>query len=152
MHKITKKYETETGHRLLDYDGKCAHLHGHRYQWEVTIIHEELDVTGFVIDFKDLKAVMEQVLEPYDHALVLHKDDPLLIGGTNRLRAANDETARLILLDVNPTVENLTRIIGEELSLCFENTTYHIERVKCHETSNSYAEWVNPVVRVSIND
>lgn len=152
MYKITKKYETETGHRLINYNGKCAHLHGHRYQWEATIIHEDLTPTGFIIDFKDLKVAMEHILEPYDHALVLHKDDPLLLGGVGRLRATNDEHARLILLDVNPTVENMTCIIGEELAAYFENTTYHVERVKCHETSDSYAEWVNPVVRMTIND
>lgn len=154
MYEITKKYETETGHRLLDYDGKCAHIHGHRYQWEVTLSADNLIDPGFVIDFKELKAVIEGVIGPYDHALVLHQDDDILNtpAGTALFRASNGEEARLILLPCNPTVENLTRVVGEGLSLCFSNTMLSVKRVKCHETSDSYAVWTNPVERIGLTD
>jgi len=35
--QITKTIETETGHRLFRYSGKCSHLHGHRLVWHVTV-------------------------------------------------------------------------------------------------------------------
>lgn len=50
--------------------GKCARRagHGHNYTLEVTVAGEPDDVTGFVVDLKWLKDVMErQVLEAYDH-------------------------------------------------------------------------------------
>lgn len=50
--------------------GKCANRngHGHNYTLEVTVAGEPDPVTGFVVDLKRLKDVMEQeVLAAYDH-------------------------------------------------------------------------------------
>ena len=50
--------------------GRCANRngHGHNYTLEVTVAGEPDSVTGFVVDLKWLKDVMEQkVLAAYDH-------------------------------------------------------------------------------------
>jgi len=50
--------------------GRCANRngHGHNYTLEVTVAGEPNAVTGFVVDLKWLKDVMErQVLAAYDH-------------------------------------------------------------------------------------
>jgi len=50
--------------------GKCANRngHGHNYTLEVTVSGEPDAVTGFVVDLKWLKDVMErEVLAAYDH-------------------------------------------------------------------------------------
>lgn len=50
--------------------GRCANRngHGHNYTLEVTVAGEPDAVTGFVVDLKWLKAVMErEVLAAYDH-------------------------------------------------------------------------------------
>jgi 6-pyruvoyltetrahydropterin/6-carboxytetrahydropterin synthase len=50
--------------------GRCANRngHGHNYTLEVTVAGEPDPVTGFVVDLKWLKDVMErEVLEAYDH-------------------------------------------------------------------------------------
>ena len=50
--------------------GRCANRngHGHNYTLEVTVAGEPDPVTGFVVDLKWLKDVMErQVLAAYDH-------------------------------------------------------------------------------------
>jgi 6-pyruvoyl tetrahydropterin synthase/QueD family protein len=50
--------------------GRCANRngHGHNYTLEVTVAGEPDAVTGFVVDLKWLKDVMEQeVLAAYDH-------------------------------------------------------------------------------------
>ncbi|MGD0737157.1 MAG: 6-carboxytetrahydropterin synthase [Terracidiphilus sp.] len=50
--------------------GRCANKngHGHNYTLEVTVAGEPDAVTGFVVDLKWLKDVMEQkVLAAYDH-------------------------------------------------------------------------------------
>ncbi len=50
--------------------GRCANRngHGHNYTLEVTVAGEPDPVTGFVVDLKWLKDVMEQqVLSAYDH-------------------------------------------------------------------------------------
>ena len=50
--------------------GKCANRngHGHNYTLEVTVQGEVDPVSGFVVDLKELKAVMHrQVVDVYDH-------------------------------------------------------------------------------------
>ena len=50
--------------------GRCAnrHGHGHNYTLEVTVAGQPDPVTGFVVDLKWLKDVMErEVLSAYDH-------------------------------------------------------------------------------------
>ena len=50
--------------------GKCANRngHGHNYTLEVTVAGEVDPVTGFVVDLKQLKDVMErEVVAAYDH-------------------------------------------------------------------------------------
>ena len=50
--------------------GKCANRngHGHNYTLEVTVKGEPDPMTGFVVDLKRLKQIMEEeVLSVYDH-------------------------------------------------------------------------------------
>lgn len=50
--------------------GKCSNRngHGHNYTLEVTVVGEIDPATGFVVDLKELKGVMErEVLSVYDH-------------------------------------------------------------------------------------
>lgn len=140
---VTKHYRAEIGHRLMDYEGKCAHLHGHSYLFEVTATAPELDDRDMVVDFKDLKTAMKAVLEPYDHALVLRADDPLLevLGGDHSVyRSARGESARLFLWDKNPTAEAMAgrfaRLIQNELP--GDITVVH---VRVWETATSHADW-----------
>ena len=50
--------------------GKCANRngHGHNYTLEVTVVGEIDATTGFVVDLKELKQVLErEVVSIYDH-------------------------------------------------------------------------------------
>src|SRR6202047_113428 len=50
--------------------GKCANKngHGHNYTLEVTIAGEVDPVSGFVVDLKDVKEILErEVVSVYDH-------------------------------------------------------------------------------------
>jgi len=124
----------------MDYDGKCSHLHGHSYLWEVTIKGGLTD-NGMVIDFKDLKKIMEQVIEPYDHALVLRGDDPFVEFVP---LATNGERQRLILLSENPTAENMALTVGRhiqfELVMRPEHKHLSVTNVRVWETVSSCAE------------
>lgn len=142
--KVTKQYRTETAHRLTGYFGKCAHLHGHSYLWEVTVVKDELDEHGFVIDFKNIKAAMSKVLEPFDHALVLHKDDKLLEAGAHQMRllfnATSGEDGRLIILAHNPTAENFAKFAGINIQREL-GQEYIVACVTVWETTTCYATW-----------
>lgn len=89
MYRLRARVHFDSAHKLENYEGECARLHGHRWEVEVSICSEELDETGFVIDFKDVKEQLKDILP--DH------------------RYLNEE------YEFNPTAENISRHIYEEL-------------------------------------
>ncbi|MED4171277.1 6-carboxytetrahydropterin synthase QueD [Halalkalibacterium halodurans] len=52
--------------------GKCQDVHGHTYFINVTIAGDELDKTGFLVDFKQLKTIVHK---RYDHTLLNDHDE-----------------------------------------------------------------------------
>lgn len=146
MIRVTKCMTTETAHRLMNYEGKCAHIHGHSYRWEVTasLIAMDLPLNGIAIDFKELKAAMrEAIFDKYDHALVLSIHDPLLRASEMQV-AADGRGQRVVALDCNPTAENMARIARTEIQRYFEREynpgTVLVELVRVWETADSHAE------------
>lgn len=143
---VTKVMVTETAHRLTDYSGKCAHIHGHSYRWEVTALALEGYglKNGIAIDFGDLKKVMkEEIYNPFDHALVLDMDDPLLISTEIDL-AADGTPQKILVFPGNPTAENFSMYVAQNMQEALDNRfplQYLISKVRVWETANSYAEW-----------
>lgn len=86
----------EAAHHVEGYPGKCARLHGHNWVVEAVVKGKELDELGMLIDFKVMKKELAAVLERFDHRY-LNELEPFASG-------------------VNPTAENLARIIFEELA------------------------------------
>src|SRR5438445_11336478 len=77
--RVTTELDFAYGHRLMDYDGKCAHPHGHNARVEVDLASEELDRADMVVDFTVLKhAIQDWVDANVDHKMVLRRDDPLV--------------------------------------------------------------------------
>ena len=79
MFRVTKQIDFCYGHRLLNYDGKCRHLHGHNGRVEVHIEAGKLDARGMVQDFSEIKeAVKNWIDDTLDHRMLLHKDEARL--------------------------------------------------------------------------
>jgi 6-pyruvoyltetrahydropterin/6-carboxytetrahydropterin synthase len=110
MFRVAREIEFCYGHRLLDYEGKCRYLHGHNARVKVVLDGEHLDQRGMLFDFGEIKRVVAQwVDETLDHRMVLRRDDPAV----DALRELGEP---LVLLDVNPTAENLAKLIFEYVS------------------------------------
>lgn len=141
MITITKQLRTETGHRLNHYDGRCSHLHGHSYLWEVTATAPEMSSNGMVVDFKDLKKIMNLVLDPLDHSMVLAEDDPA-VALIADMEATNGAVQRVHIWPENPTAESFAKFAGTEIQSYFApSTQITITSVKVWETATSFAEW-----------
>lgn len=162
--KITKQLRTETAHRLTNYQGRCAHLHGHSYLWEVTVQSSTgLDDKNMVMDFKDLKKAMHDILDPLDHALVLAPDDPLVLRPDmyHLIEATNGMPARFFQWHDNPTAESFASWALREIDVrlahywrlyvespvrpCSDEITarpmpYFVSAVRVWETATAYAE------------
>lgn len=95
MYKLKVEGAFEAAHQVEGYPGKCARLHGHNWVVEAEIKGTELDKLGMLVDFKVVKKALGDVLERFDHRFL------------NELEAFKD--------GVNPTAENLARIIYGEL-------------------------------------
>jgi len=139
MHTVMKQMRTETAHRLMDYAGKCAHLHGHSYLWKVTATADKLTANGLVLDFKDLKKAMEEVLEPLDHALVLNIYDPIATAISGE-KATDGSIQRVHLKEWNPTAENFAEWASSEIQLRLP-TDITVVKVVVFETETCCAEW-----------
>lgn len=131
MYYITKTFKFEAGHRLMNYSGKCSNLHGHNYEIEVSLGTEDLDDTGFVMDFADLKKELAPIFEEIDHAMILCKDDIMLI---EMLQYAKQ---KLYILDYNPTAEHIARHLYNILL----EQRYPVSLVTVKETPTSVASY-----------
>jgi 6-pyruvoyltetrahydropterin/6-carboxytetrahydropterin synthase len=56
----------------LNYDSPCKSIHGHSYFGSLTIQVNELNMFGMVIDFAELKPIIKQIHDTFDHKLVLN--------------------------------------------------------------------------------
>ena len=131
MFRVTREIHFCYGHRLLNYDGKCRHLHGHNGRAVVTVEAAGLDRLGMVVDFSDLKRVLGGWIDAtLDHKMLLHKDDPVI-----------PELKRLgepfVVLDVNPTAENIARLIYNTA----RREGFPVVEVTLWETETSFATY-----------
>ena len=68
--RVTRSFAFEAAHHLPWHPGRCQRLHGHHYRLEVTV-EGPVDEHGVVMDFDDLRAVVErEVVGRYDHRLL----------------------------------------------------------------------------------
>lgn len=69
MYTIRKQFEFSAAHQLhgLPPDHQCARKHGHNYCVEVVLAAEQLDQTGFVVDYGELKPLREHLDLYYEH-------------------------------------------------------------------------------------
>jgi 6-pyruvoyltetrahydropterin/6-carboxytetrahydropterin synthase len=131
MYRVTREITFCYGHRLLHFEGKCRHLHGHNGRAVLTLEAEELDRLGMVMDFARIKQVVQTWIdENLDHRMLLHKDDPVL----PELRRQGEP---VYVMDVNPTAENIARLIYDFAAA----EGFPISEVRLWETESCYATY-----------
>lgn len=138
MLKVTKIFRFETAHAIHGYEGLCKNIHGHSYILHVTVgiskqNKEYLPGTGFIIDFKDLKKIInEAVVKPFDHALILSEE--FLSHHPNMRNMDN-----LHIWEMEPSVENMLIYIKNKIVDKFPENVV-LCNLKLYETNDSYAE------------
>ena len=131
MFSVTRELTFCYGHRLLDYAGKCRHLHGHNGRAVITLAAADLDALGMVMDFTRLKCVVGAWIDEHlDHKMLLHHHDPAL----PLLRQLGEP---VYVLDVNPTAENIARLIFDYTA----GQGFPVVEVKLWETDSCYAAY-----------
>jgi 6-pyruvoyltetrahydropterin/6-carboxytetrahydropterin synthase len=134
MYCVTREIRFCYGHRLLHYDGKCRHLHGHNGRAVLTLQADRLDPLGMVMDFTRIKNLITAWIDDtLDHKMLLHQDDPAL----PFLRHLGEP---VFVMDVNPTAENIARLIYDH---AFAQGLPIVE-VQLWETDHCYATYRSP--------
>ena len=120
MFTVFKEFSFAAAHAIRGHTRGCQNLHGHNYRVRVVVASETLDALGMVIDFADLKAIVEAVVGKFDHAVI--NDHPPF------------DTER------NTTAEELARYVHEEVGerLPAGRT---VRRVEIWETDSSCASY-----------
>ena len=137
MYSVTREIHFCYGHRLLDYAGKCRHLHGHNGRAVITLAAATLDELGMVMDFSRLKrVVVGWIDEALDHKMLLHRDDPAL----PFLRQQGEP---VFVMDVNPTAENIAKLIFDFAA----EQGFPVVEVRLWETDTAYATYVGRPTR-----
>jgi 6-pyruvoyltetrahydropterin/6-carboxytetrahydropterin synthase len=105
MFTISREIDFCYGHRLLGYEGKCCHLHGHNGRAILTFEAAGLDRQGMVLDFSEVKRTIGRWIdENIDHRMILERGDPAVL-------ALQQMGEPLYLIDVCPTAENIAKLI-----------------------------------------
>lgn len=82
-------------------------LHGHNYFVNISLYSNKLDENGMILDFKQLKKIIHNELDQYDHSVILTPDNPLCKAYIKNFKENNIdvERSRLFIWDENPTAE-----------------------------------------------
>lgn len=135
MYLVRIEIAFDSGHRLLDYDGKCAYPHGHTYRAEVFLKASSLDPLGLVFDFADLKGRIKDWIDAnWDHAFLVNSRDTELITAFTPLTKC-----RLYLFHgENPSCEVMARELHKKVTELCQVTP---AKVRLWESHNQYAEF-----------
>jgi 6-pyruvoyltetrahydropterin/6-carboxytetrahydropterin synthase len=123
MYWISTDVEFAAAHQVRFGDGTSEPLHGHNYKARVHLRADALDETGYVVDFAQLKRAAREVAEAFDQKHL-------------------NETAPFD--SVNPTAENIARILFQEIGRRVNSARVRVARVEVWETDVNRAEYGEP--------
>lgn len=137
MYIIKVSNTFNSAHFLGGYVGKCANIHGHMWRVEVEIQAKELQnngqTKGMVTDFSDIKSDLGDILEHYDHALIIEE-------GSMRketLQCLNQDGFKIVTVPFRTTAENFACFFYYAI----KKKGYDVKRVTVHETLKNSATY-----------
>ena len=137
MYTLKTSASFDSAHFLAGYNGKCANIHGHRWVMEVHACSDSLQSEGqqrgMVMDFSDLKRIVNALADELDHCLLYEKGS--LKKATEE--ALLDEGFRPLPLDFRPTAENFAKAIYDRLS----GEGLAVSKVVVYETPDNCASY-----------
>lgn len=131
--KIAKEYSWEMGHRLPFHEGKCKNLHGHSYKCMVEL-NGEPDKNGMVLDYYDMKTIIQPIIDELDHSFMVYSEDKEVIEFLDKINS------RKVVVDFQSTAENICLFLLKKIKEANLPGNIKSIKVKVLETENTYAE------------
>ncbi len=116
MYEVAIIKSFSAAHMLAAIGGKCEELHGHNFRVEVTVAAPDLNHSGILIDFRDVKKWLQEILDNLDHKHL------------NELS---------FFAEINPSSENIAQYIYREMKLKTQQAEVKVVRVKVWESENA---------------
>ncbi len=107
-------------HRLVGSGGRCENLHGHNFKVELTVGGDDLDDSGMLMDFTDLKKTLKTILGDLDHR------------DLNELHP---------FADSSPSSEKIAEYILQKASEDLDNAPVRVISVTVSESDNASATY-----------
>lgn len=126
---VSKEFNFCYGHILPNHPGKCKNLHGHNGKLIVSIWGIPMSESGMVIDFGDLKLIVNTIVEKLDHAFIVNEFTPKWL--VDHLAEYGLKTYQI---EGQSTAENISNHIHKYLKDWWKDEV----RVEFWETPSSY--------------
>lgn len=124
---VTRTFKFYAAHRNEYLSDKCSNLHGHRYGVEVELRPVCMSDAGVSILFGEIEALLAPTFERFDHALLIHRDDP-----ARQALLDTQACGKVVLMDKPTSAENLCL---ELLARCIAACP-HVNAVTLRETDS----------------
>lgn len=131
--KIAKEFHWEMGHRLPEHFGKCKNIHGHSYKMIVEL-EGSLDEMGMIMDYFDLKKMVNPIIDVLDHAFMVYKEDREIIDFLKSVKS------KMMIVDFQSTVENICKYILTQIQKQKMPSNVNKVKVRIFESVDDYAE------------
>lgn len=120
MWEISHETEIAAAHQLRFAPGDGEKLHGHNWRIKATVCANALSKEGWVVDFYVLGRVLRAIVEPWEHAFL------------NEIPPYDD---------LNPTAENIARVVADELAAKIDDGRVRVARVDVFESATCRATY-----------
>jgi len=131
--KVAKEFRWEMGHRLPEHFGNCKNIHGHSYKMIVEF-EGELNKNEMIIDFYDIDRIIKPLVEKFDHAFMVNKNDKDVIEFLDKIKS------KKLIVDFNSTVENICSYVLKEIKKFELPENISSVTIRIYETNEDYAE------------
>ena len=139
MYKLKTNIELPIAISTKWEGSKLPTLYGFNYIITITVESENLDKNNMVIDFKQLKKVIHEYFDQYDHSMILTPDNPIV----DIYKSTGFEYDKLHIWDENPTAEYMSKYWRDVLTGKFKELKPNSVEVEVEETSHNSVSCTN---------
>lgn len=137
MYVLKTEHSFDSAHFLAGYEGKCSNIHGHRWRVEIEVQSEALksggQLDGMIIDFGDLKSDVKDMVDYFDHALIIQEN-------TMREQTLNclvEDGFNILQVNFRPTAENFAAFFFRTM----KEKGYNVKSATVYETPTNSASY-----------
>lgn len=137
MYILKAEHSFDSAHFLANYEGKCSNIHGHRWRVEIEVQSQSLinggQLDGMVIDFGDLKKDVKEIVDYYDHALIIQENTMR----KETLQCLSQDGFRILEVKFRPTAENFSFFFFKYM----QDKGYNVNKSTVYETPTNSATY-----------